>query len=154
MQKKLSSKWAYESPTIIRKQKKIKPLPRVKWASDEYPIKKVKRKNDTYAIKTIREKAHLKSVQIYPIFISSCLVCARACYHTPPTTPIHGKHSFLFISILVFFLHIHSCSAFMIPNIFILLNVYVDSVIDILFLRWMCASPMSDFIFLFIFFNI
>lgn len=115
----------YESPTNHvkhTKNKKNKALPRVKRANDEYPIKKVKRKNDTYAIKTIREKVHLKSVQIYPIFISSCLVCARACYHTPPSTPIHGKHSFLFISIFVFFVfqhthtHTHSRSAFKISN--------------------------------------
>lgn len=97
-----------KSRQTYEKQKKNKALPRVKRASDEYPIKKVKRKNDTYAIKTIREKVHLKSVQIYPIFISSCLVCARACYHTPPSTPIHGKHSFLFISILVFYVFQHT----------------------------------------------
>lgn len=35
-----------------------------------------------------------KYPKICPIFISSCLVCARACYTSHPSTPTYGKHYF------------------------------------------------------------
>lgn len=41
--------------------------------------------------------------KICPIFISSCLVCARACYTSYLTTPIHGKHCFFYLFQYVFF---------------------------------------------------
>lgn len=48
--------------------------------------------------------------KICPIFISSCLVCARACYTPHPSTPTHGKHCFfIYFNIFSFFLFAYFC---------------------------------------------
>lgn len=61
----------------------------------ERDLKKKERKKD----KLPRYSEYPK---IYPIFISSCLVCARACYTSHPSTPTHGKHFFIYFNIFSF----------------------------------------------------
>lgn len=58
----------------------------------ERDLKKKKRKKD-------RLPRYSEYPKICPIFISSCLVCARACYTPHPSTPTHGKHFFIYFNI-------------------------------------------------------
>lgn len=61
----------------------------------ERDFKKEKKRKD-------RQSRYSEYPKICPIFISSCLVCARACYTPHPSTPTHGKHCFFYFNIFSF----------------------------------------------------
>lgn len=63
--------------------------------SPENPRKRFKKKKK----KKDRLPHYSEYPKICPIFISSCLVCARACYTPHPSTPTHGKHFFIYFNI-------------------------------------------------------
>lgn len=61
---------------------------------NEKKEKQKKRKHKSEKTEKKRLFPLSKCPKICPIFISSCLVCARACYTSHPSTPTHGKHYF------------------------------------------------------------
>lgn len=71
------------------------------WKFPKETFKKEKKRKDRLA-------HYSEYPKICPIFISSCLVCARACYTPHPSTPTHGKHCF--------FIYFHIFVSFFLPT--------------------------------------
>lgn len=78
--------------------------------------KEKKKKSEKKGTDRLSRYYYSEYPKICPIFISSCLVCARACYTSHPSTLTHGKHYFfiyfnifsflsLFLSSSIFLLH-------------------------------------------------